>query len=174
LFQSQSYVGRVCHLQLLLALASIVILESESCGTHDHISLSQIQASSNLEGQVHVFISPSNRVAQLYPEALGSLFVTPPMTCGSLCVPFALIIWAQHGPCKKHPFQQFFHFCMYIWCHRSVFTEPLPISGRLFFVHNAISKVTIYYLPAIAVGSEYLYISSVTTLKHNTIYMSLN
>jgi hypothetical protein len=31
--------------------------------------------SPNLEGQVPVFISPRNRVAQLYPRALGSLFV---------------------------------------------------------------------------------------------------
>jgi hypothetical protein len=29
----------------------------------------------NLEGQVPVFISPRNKVAQLYPRALGSLFV---------------------------------------------------------------------------------------------------
>jgi hypothetical protein len=29
----------------------------------------------NLEGQVPVFISPRNRVAQLYPQALGSLSV---------------------------------------------------------------------------------------------------
>jgi hypothetical protein len=35
--------GRVCRLQLLLALASSVILESESRGTRDHISLSQIR-----------------------------------------------------------------------------------------------------------------------------------
>jgi hypothetical protein len=39
-------------------LASIVILKSESCGTHDHISLSQFRDSPNLEGQVPVFISP--------------------------------------------------------------------------------------------------------------------
>jgi hypothetical protein len=31
--------------------------------------------SPNLEGQVPIFISPRNRVAQLYPRALGSLFV---------------------------------------------------------------------------------------------------
>jgi hypothetical protein len=31
--------------------------------------------SPNLEGQVPVFISPRNRVAQLYPRALGSIFV---------------------------------------------------------------------------------------------------
>jgi hypothetical protein len=35
--------GRICHLQLLLAIASVVIFESESCGTLDHILLSQIR-----------------------------------------------------------------------------------------------------------------------------------
>jgi hypothetical protein len=44
-------------------------------GTRDHILLSQIRDSRNLEGQVPVFISPRNRVARLYPQALGSLFV---------------------------------------------------------------------------------------------------
>jgi hypothetical protein len=34
--------GRVCRLQLLLVLASEVILGSESRGTRDHILLSQI------------------------------------------------------------------------------------------------------------------------------------
>jgi hypothetical protein len=63
------------HLQLLLVLASAVILGSEFRGTHDHILLSQIQDSPNLEGQVPVFISPKNRVDQLYPQTLGSLFV---------------------------------------------------------------------------------------------------
>jgi hypothetical protein len=29
----------------------------------------------NLQGQVPIFINPRNRVAQLYPQALGSLFV---------------------------------------------------------------------------------------------------
>jgi hypothetical protein len=64
---------RVCHLQLLLVLASTVILWPESHGTHDHILL--IRDPPNLEAQVHVFISPRNRVAQLYPQALGSLCV---------------------------------------------------------------------------------------------------
>jgi hypothetical protein len=48
---------------------------SESRGTHDHILLSQIRGSPDLEGQVSVFISPRNRVARLYIQALGSLFV---------------------------------------------------------------------------------------------------
>jgi hypothetical protein len=69
--------GRVCRLQLLLGLASAVTLGSESRGTHDRILLSQIRDSPNLEGQVPVpvFIFPRNKVAHLYPQALGSLFV---------------------------------------------------------------------------------------------------
>jgi hypothetical protein len=60
---------------LLLALASAVILMSESRGTHDHILLSQIRNFPNREGQVPVFISLRDKVAQLYLQALGSLFV---------------------------------------------------------------------------------------------------
>jgi hypothetical protein len=67
--------GWVCRLQLLLGLASAVIIRSESRGTHDHILLPQIRDFPNLEGQVPVFISPRNRVARLHPQALGSLFV---------------------------------------------------------------------------------------------------
>jgi hypothetical protein len=61
--------GLVCCLQLLLALASTSILRSESHRTQDHILLSQILVSPKL------FVSTSNRVAQLYPQALGSLSV---------------------------------------------------------------------------------------------------
>jgi hypothetical protein len=68
--------GRVCRLQLLLALGSAVVLGSESHGTHIHILLSQIRDSPNLEGKVLVFISPRNRVTQLYLQALGSFHVT--------------------------------------------------------------------------------------------------
>jgi hypothetical protein len=67
--------GWFYRLQLLLVLASAVILTFDSHGTHDHILLSEIRESPNLEGQVPVFISPRNRVARLYPQALGSLFV---------------------------------------------------------------------------------------------------
>jgi hypothetical protein len=66
---------RVCRLQLLLVLASAIILESESREIRDHILLSQIRDSPNLEGQVPVCVSPRNRVARLHPQTLGSLFV---------------------------------------------------------------------------------------------------
>jgi hypothetical protein len=67
--------GWVCRLQLLLVLASAVILGCESHGTHDHILRSQIRDSPIVEAQVPVFISPRNKVVLLYPQALGSLFV---------------------------------------------------------------------------------------------------
>jgi hypothetical protein len=41
--------GRVCSLQLLLVLASAVIFGSESLETHNHILLSEIRGSPNLE-----------------------------------------------------------------------------------------------------------------------------
>jgi hypothetical protein len=43
--------------------------------THDHILLPQVWDSPNLTGQVPLFISLRNRVAQLHPQALGSIFV---------------------------------------------------------------------------------------------------
>jgi hypothetical protein len=63
----------VCRLQLLLVLISAVIFRSKSHGIHDHILLSQIWDSPNLEGQVPIFIAPRNKVVWLYPQALGSL-----------------------------------------------------------------------------------------------------
>jgi hypothetical protein len=65
----------ICRLQLLLVFASTVILRSEFREVCDYILLSQNRNSHNLEGQVLVFISPRNRVARLYPEALGHLFI---------------------------------------------------------------------------------------------------
>jgi hypothetical protein len=41
--------GWICRLDLLLALASTVILRSDSRGARDHILLSQIRDSPNLE-----------------------------------------------------------------------------------------------------------------------------
>jgi hypothetical protein len=63
--------GRVCN---LLGLVRAVTLGSKSRRTQA-IFYCPIWDSPNLEGQVPVFISPRNRVAQLYPRALGSLFV---------------------------------------------------------------------------------------------------
>jgi hypothetical protein len=59
---------------MLMVLVSAVILRYDSRGTSDHILLSHIRGSPNLEGEVVVFISPRKRVAQLYP--LSEPYVT--------------------------------------------------------------------------------------------------
>jgi hypothetical protein len=71
--------GWVCRLQLLLVLASAVILSSESCGTHDHILLSQIRDSPKLEGQDPVFISPRTEWPSYTPRHWVP-FSSPPTT----------------------------------------------------------------------------------------------
>jgi hypothetical protein len=70
-----SLVSNLLTAKLLLALAITVILGFESHGTHDHISLSDGSGPPNLGDKVSVFMFPSDRVAQLYPQAPGSLFV---------------------------------------------------------------------------------------------------
>jgi hypothetical protein len=64
-------------LQLLVTLASALIIGFESRGTRDHIFLSQIRDSPNLKGQVPVFIFTRNRVAQLYPPGTEFPFLRP-------------------------------------------------------------------------------------------------
>jgi hypothetical protein len=68
--------GRVCNLlvQLLLGLASAVTLGSKSRRTHGHILLSHLRLPQP-GGPGSLIYIPRNRVAQLYPRALGSLFV---------------------------------------------------------------------------------------------------
>jgi hypothetical protein len=65
-------------------LASAAILRSESHGTHDHILLYQIRDSLDLEGYAPYLFS-RNRVAQLYPQTLGFLFVADNLT--AICEP---------------------------------------------------------------------------------------
>jgi hypothetical protein len=118
--------GWVCHLQLLLVLASAVILRSESRGTHDHSLPSQIRDSTNLEGQVPVFISPRNSVARLYPQAPDSLFVASydsqdydgsiraRLHTGSHVGRWNwLLMYPRRGPHRKHRLQQFLQCCVH-------------------------------------------------------------
>jgi hypothetical protein len=106
--------GRVCRSQLLLALTSAVILGTKSRGSQNHILLSQIQDSPNLVVQVLVFISPRNRVAQLNPQVLDSLFVSfcdsqgygggirTSLHAGNWLSLTVLLITPWHGPHRKH------------------------------------------------------------------------
>jgi hypothetical protein len=69
--------GRICNLlfNCFLALPEQSLL-GRSPTELTVIFYCLIWDSSNLEGQVPIFISPRKRVAQLYPRALGSLSVT--------------------------------------------------------------------------------------------------
>jgi hypothetical protein len=68
--------GRVCNLlyNCFLALPEQSLL-GRSPAELMAIFYCVIWDSPNLDGQVPVFISPRNRIAQIYPRALGSLFV---------------------------------------------------------------------------------------------------
>jgi hypothetical protein len=112
--------GWVCRLQFLLVLASAVIHGSESHGIHDHILLSQIRDSSNLEGQDPFFISSRDRVVQLYPQGLSSLFIASYDSQGyGGCIRILLHVGytsiaptGLHGPRREHHFQQFLYCYM--------------------------------------------------------------
>jgi hypothetical protein len=69
--------GRGCNLllQLLLDLARAVTLGSKSRRTHGHMLLSHLRLPQP-EGPGSRIYIPPNRVAQLYPRAHGSLFVS--------------------------------------------------------------------------------------------------
>jgi hypothetical protein len=118
----------VCRWQLLLVLASAVIVRSESRGTHDYILLSQIRDSPNLEGQVPVFISPKNRVAS--PRHWVS-FSLPPTTRRATVKVFdpastrdisslTCLVRARFVafviPHRKHRHQRLFCCCVFICC----------------------------------------------------------
>jgi hypothetical protein len=136
---------RVCRLQLLLGLASAVILGSGSRGTRDHILLSQLRDSPKMEGQVPVFISPRDRVVQLYPQTLGSLFVTSYdsqgygggiRTCLHLRSLLLLCAAYKHlgtDHVETSRLQQYLCCCWW-----NVFTKPLARNGSDIFAHLAV------------------------------------
>jgi hypothetical protein len=84
--------GRVCRLQLLLALASIVILGSESRGIRDRILLFQIRD------------FPFRRLLRL--ARLRWKYSTPPPhgMLTDLVAPVVLLITPRHGPHTNTPF----------------------------------------------------------------------
>jgi hypothetical protein len=59
---------------LLLALARVAFLRSESPRTQYHISLSQIPDWTNVDGQVPVFISPQEQGGPIIPPGTGFHF----------------------------------------------------------------------------------------------------
>jgi hypothetical protein len=137
----------VCRLQLLLALVSADILMSESRGSHDHILLSQIRDSPNLESQVYVFISPRDKGGPVISPGTGFAFCrllrlagllwkysTPPphgvtiSRTGRFCSGFiASGLTACNTPPPPFPLL----LSSSNLCRGIVFTQPLPRNGRL-------------------------------------------
>jgi hypothetical protein len=112
-----------------MALTSAVILRSEPRRTRDHILLSQIRDSPNLEGQVPVFISPRNRVAWLYSQALGSLFFA---SYDSQGYGGGLVLYSRGTDNAENTSHVIVKHCCDVTSLRlrgNVFTEPLPRSG---------------------------------------------
>jgi hypothetical protein len=92
-------------------LASTVILRPESLGIHNGILLSQIRDNPNLEGQVPLFLSTRNMVAQLYTQTLGSF--SSPLTIRRATVEVfdpastrGPLYNRLYGLSRKHRFQQ--------------------------------------------------------------------
>jgi hypothetical protein len=132
--------GRVCRLQLLLVLASAVILGSDSRGTHDHILLFQIQYSPNLEGQVPVFI-PQEQGGRVIPPRhwdgrsvgwLNCCWLSPtPSFLASVSSRSMTSSWSSlynlGTDRTENTFQQLFCCCVRICCGNHVTAaEPLP------------------------------------------------
>jgi hypothetical protein len=67
----------------------------------------------NLEGQVPLFISPRNRVTRLYPQTLGSLFVS---SYDSQGYGWGIRPHLYTKPYRKTRFQEFLYCCGRIRC----------------------------------------------------------
>jgi hypothetical protein len=92
-----------------------------------------------------VFISPRNRVAQLYPPRTGVPFSSPPTT-------FCLVILAASDPrytSSGRPPQKtpsLNNSYIVVSCRGNVFTEQLPCNGRLLWLQNPAFRrhITLY------------------------------
>jgi hypothetical protein len=136
--------GRVCRLQLLLALASPVILGSESLGTCDHILLSQIRDFPFrrllwLAGSRWRYFTPPphgilriNYVSPFYNFRANWIEITTSNCSSSFCVyplqrkrvNFVAAVWFSHKPIR---------------CCGYVPSEPLPSNG-LFRLSSVMSQ----------------------------------
>jgi hypothetical protein len=108
--------GRVCHLQILLALASAVILGSESREPRDHILLSQI-------GDF-----PFRRLLRL--GGLRWKYSTPPPH--GIC---RMIELTSRRPEYRSASQTVPLLFCFIRCHGNVLTEPLPSNWLPVWIH---------------------------------------
>jgi hypothetical protein len=150
-----------CSLQLMLPLASAVILKPDSRGARGHILMSQIWDPPNLEGQVPVFKSPRNRVARLYPQdsvsppifRLGDLDRTHLLEefcflVSTVTVSLQVYVWVVTRTCYTCYLGNdvFTAIC----CNGNMITEPLSSNRHLapaltFWLSGVMSQYKIYH-----------------------------
>jgi hypothetical protein len=143
--------GWVCHLQFLLVLTSAVILRSKSHRTHYHILLFQIWDSSNLEGQVVIFISPGTgwywipfSLPSTTCRAVLEVF-KPASTRGWLLLswcPCCITTWQQSR--RKHCFQQFICCCAFTHCRGNLFVSWSLPSNRSTLYNRIVVPIVIF------------------------------
>jgi hypothetical protein len=119
--------GRICRLQLLLALGSAVIFGAESSGTIDHVLLSQIRD------------FPFCRLLRL--GGLRWRYLNPPshgitLSClNSRLLSFQYMLWFDTTRTSQkipRPAVHIFFMCI---CFAGTFDKPLSSNDRLFWLH---------------------------------------
>jgi hypothetical protein len=155
--------GRVCRLALFLALASAVIFGSESCGTRDHILLSQIWDFSFCRLLQHAGL----RWRYSTPPPHGKL----PRSVQWITCPSGT--W--WGPKTEHSLERFFFGIQCIRCHGNalpccrgnVLSEALSGNGLLRLSGSLTLVVTGTCLASHCLAMEY---SGFQASCHNTIH----
>jgi hypothetical protein len=124
---------------MLLVLASVVFLGSESLGTRDRILLSQfwhflLVASYDSQGHgggIRRHLHTGRRPVWSWPS-LYSLGTDP---TGNTALNSSIVAWLSYRPGqrRKHHFTQLLHCCVCVCCSLHVTaTEPLPSNGRVY------------------------------------------
>jgi hypothetical protein len=136
--------GWVCHLQLLPALASTVILGSESHRTHDHNLLSWTPPTWRARSP---YLYPPRTWWPNYMSRHWILFSSPPTTRRTTMEIFAavlvLLITSRLGLCRKHRFPYLLHSCVHVcWGDHVISIEPLPSNGRCLQSHSLAMAVS--------------------------------
>jgi hypothetical protein len=120
-------IGCVCRLQLLLALASVVILGSESCGTRNHILMSHIRDFPfrrllRLAGLQWKYSTPTPHGKQkqkLTAMAAGTCYIASALTTQK--TPLLTVPPLFHG-----------HVVWRWLCYCCMFTKLLPSNGHVY------------------------------------------
>jgi hypothetical protein len=112
--------GRVCRLQLLLALASAVILGSESLGTRDHILLS------------HIRDFPFRRLLRL--AGLWWRYSTPPPHGSHSCEWITCPFMTRCEPQTEHTLERFICCYLLIRWHGNACSPEAVVQQNLFRV----------------------------------------